>query len=223
MSQKKRVVVLISGRGSNMKALVAGSRHAHSAYDVVGVIANVPDAAGLLWAADEGLATRVVNHRDFKTRTAFETVLHDTVLAFQPDFIALAGFMRILGDTFVANWQGRMLNIHPSLLPAFKGLHTHEQAIAARVKIAGCTVHFVTPEMDAGPIIAQAAVAVMPTDTAETLAERILVAEHKIYPAALDRVCRGTVTLVAGKVVATPHEAGSDVNQTAVLYSPNLN
>jgi phosphoribosylglycinamide formyltransferase 1 len=214
--QKKRVAVLISGRGSNMMALVEAGRVAGCAYEIAAVVSNRPDAAGLAWARKQGIAAEVVNHRDFASREAFEAALHETITRFDAGLIALAGFMRLLGPQFVGRWQGRMMNIHPSLLPSFKGLDTHQQALDAGVKITGCTVHFVTPEMDAGPIIAQAAVPVAEDDTADSLADRILAAEHRIYPMALHLVASERAVLGDGKVVHT-----SGVNQADVLFSPS--
>jgi len=214
--QRKRTVVLISGRGSNMMALVEGARAADCTYEVAAVISNRPDAAGLAWASEQGLATAVVDHRQFATRATFDSALAETISGSGAELIALAGFMRILGADFVGRWHGRMLNIHPSLLPSFKGLDTHQQALDAGVKITGCTVHFVTAEMDAGPIIAQAAVPVAEGDTAESLAARILAAEHRVYPMALRLVAGGQAVLRDGRVV---HSSG--VNQGDVLFSPS--
>lgn len=216
MSQpKKRVAVLISGRGSNMMSLVEASGTTGSSVEIAAVISNRADAAGIAWARERGLATGVVPHRAFDNRRAFEEALQAEIENHAVDIIALAGFMRILGAAFVSRWEGRMLNIHPSLLPAFKGLNTHEQALEAGVKIAGCTVHFVTPEMDAGPIIAQAAVPVCDADTPATLADRILAVEHQLYPMAMMLVASGRTRLVDGRVV---HDG--DVNQAGVLFSP---
>lgn len=200
---RKRAAVLISGRGSNMMALVEASRAADCPYEIATVIANRPDAAGLTWARAQGLATAVVDHREFDGRDAFEAALGDAIARHDANLIALAGFMRLLGADFVGRWHGRMLNIHPSLLPSFKGLNTHQQALDAGVKITGCTVHFVTAEMDAGPIIAQAAVAIAEGDTADSLAARILEAEHQLYPLALRLVAGGQAVLRGGKVVHT--------------------
>ena len=178
----KNVVILISGRGSNMQAIV----NAHIAgADIKAVISNRPDAAGLAWASERGITTEVVNHRDYTSREAFDAVLQQTIDAYQPDLVVLAGFMRILTADFCLHYQNRMLNIHPSLLPSFKGLHTHQAAIDAGCKLAGCSVHFVTPELDHGPIISQGAVPILPNDTADSLAERILSVEHSLYPQAV--------------------------------------
>ena len=177
----KSIVILISGRGSNMEAIL----DAALPLAIKAVIGNRPDAGGLTTAAQRGVATRVVDHKAHASREAFDAALAATIDAFAPDYIVLAGFMRVLTDGFVERYARRMVNIHPSLLPAFPGLHTHRQALAAGVKIHGATVHFVTPRLDHGPIIIQAAVPVLPTDTEDTLARRVLAQEHRIYPQAL--------------------------------------
>ena len=214
---KKRVTVLISGRGSNMMSLVDAARAPDFPAAITAVISNRPGAAGLAWAGTQGVATRCIDHTAFKTREAFEGELESALAATAPDIVALAGFMRIMTPAFVARWQDRMINIHPSLLPNFKGLHTHEQAIAAGVKIAGCTVHFVRAEMDAGPILAQAAVPVLSGDTPTTLAARILTAEHQLYPAALRLLASGRVRVDGEKVAIL-----EDVNDSTPLFSPRL-
>ena len=201
--QRKRTVILISGRGSNMMSLVEAAAAAGHPAEVVTVIANRPDAAGLGWAAARGLPVRAIDHKAFRSREDFEAELHGALEAAGAGLVCLAGFMRVLTAGFVQRWKGRMINIHPSLLPSFKGLHTHEQALAAGVRIAGCTVHFVVPEMDAGPIIAQAAVPVLPGDTPDTLAARVLAAEHIIYPEALRLVASGDVRMEGGRAVGT--------------------
>ena len=177
----KSIVILISGRGSNMEAIL----DAALPLAIKAVIGNRPDAGGLTTAAQRGVATRVVDHKAHASREAFDAALAAMIDAFAPDYIVLAGFMRVLTDGFVERYARRMVNIHPSLLPAFPGLHTHRQALAAGVKIHGATVHFVTPRLDHGPIIVQAAVPVLPTDTEDTLARRVLAQEHRIYPQAL--------------------------------------
>ena len=197
---KKRVAILISGRGSNMMALVEAARAKDYPAEIVSIIASRPDAAGLAWAKAQGLPTVAVDHKSYATREAFDETVHAALVEARTDLIALAGFMRIQSAAFVQKWQGRQLNIHPSLLPLFKGLHPHKQALDAGVKISGCSVHFVTEEMDSGPIIAQAAVPVLDGDTPETLAERILVAEHKLYPHALALVASGRAILDGGRV-----------------------
>ncbi|MDP1669821.1 phosphoribosylglycinamide formyltransferase [Phaeovulum sp.] len=187
----KRVAILISGGGSNMLKLVESMAGDHPARPVL-VVANDPAAAGLARAAALGVATAAVDHRRFKgDRAAFEAELLRPILAMAPDIICLAGFMRVLTPEFVTRFRGRMLNIHPSLLPKYPGLHTHARALAAGDSQAGCTVHEVTPELDAGPILGQALVPVLPGDTAEALAARVLVAEHRLYPAVLRRFAAG--------------------------------
>ena len=181
----KRIVILISGRGSNMQAIVERCAAEAWAAQVVAVVSNRPGAPGLAYAVKQGIATAVVDHQQQPSRDAFDAELARVVDGFLPDLVLLAGFMRILGDGFVARYDGRMLNIHPSLLPAFTGLHTHRRAIEAGCKIAGATVHFVTPALDLGAIVAQAAVPVLPDDTPQTLSDRVLAAEHAIYPRAV--------------------------------------
>ena len=188
------IVVLISGRGSNMRALV------EAGLPVAGVISNVADAQGLEFARSRGIATRVVEHRNFASRDAFDAALAAGIDAFQPRLVALAGFMRVLGAGFVRRYEGRLINIHPALLPSFPGLDTHARALAAGVKQHGCTVHFVTAEVDAGPIIIQAAVNVRADDTAETLAARVLAQEHMIYPRAARWFLDGRLVVQNGVV-----------------------
>lgn len=177
-----------------MRALVEATRQSDFPADVVAVISSRPDAEGLAWARDQGIETVALDHKRFENRAAFDAALDVELRRVRADIVALAGFMRLITADLVARWKGAMLNIHPSLLPAFKGLDTHARALQAGVKIAGCTVHFVTAEMDDGPIIAQAAVPVAPGDTAEQLADRILRAEHKLYREALKWVADGDVT-----------------------------
>jgi formyltetrahydrofolate-dependent phosphoribosylglycinamide formyltransferase len=193
LSTKKRVAVLISGRGSNMTALVEAARDPAYPAEIVGVFSNRADAPGLQYAWLAGIPTAVRSHKDFADKPAFEAALTEVLDAWSPDIVALAGFMRLLSAGFCARWAGRLINIHPSLLPLHKGLHTHEQALADGVAEHGCTVHFVTPGMDEGPTIAQARVPVLPGDTAETLAARVLAEEHKLYPKALAMLARGEV------------------------------
>jgi phosphoribosylglycinamide formyltransferase-1 len=197
---RKRVAVLISGRGSNLTALIAAAKAADYPAEIAVVISNRPDAAGLPHAASAGIATAVVDHTTFgKDREAFERALHQQLQSHGIDIVCLAGFMRLLTPWLVKQWAGRMLNIHPALLPAFKGLHTHEAALRAGVKIHGATVHFVAPEMDSGPIIAQAAVPVRDDDTPDTLAARVLTVEHRIYPLALKLVAEGRTEIEHGR------------------------
>ena len=181
----KNLVILISGRGSNMVAIAEACAAEGWDARIAAVISNRGDAGGLTYARDQGIATAVVNHREFDSREAFDAALAKSIDGFEPDLIVLAGFMRILTPGFVQRYAGRMWNIHPSLLPAFPGLHTHRRAIEAGCKVAGTTVHVVTPELDHGPIIAQAVVTVRPDDTEDTLAARVLVMEHQVYPRAV--------------------------------------
>jgi phosphoribosylglycinamide formyltransferase-1 len=177
----KRIVILISGRGSNMQAVLAAKLNAQ----IAAVISNNPTAMGLQIARDAGVETRVVNHRDYPDRTSFDRSLADTIAAYSPDLIVLAGFMRILTEEFIRRFSGRIMNIHPSLLPAFPGLDTHRRAIEEGVKLHGCTVHFVTPTLDHGPIVIQAAVPVLPDDDEGRLAARVLEQEHAVYAQAI--------------------------------------
>ncbi|MBX9590694.1 MAG: phosphoribosylglycinamide formyltransferase [Hyphomonadaceae bacterium] len=207
---KQRLAVLISGRGSNMMALVEAARARDYPAEIAAIIASRPDAAGLAWAKAQGLPATAIDHKAYASREAFDEAVHAALLAARADLIALAGFMRIQSAGFVQRWHGRQLNIHPSLLPLFKGLHPHKQALDAGVKISGCTVHFVTEEMDSGPIVAQAAVPVEEGDTPETLAARILVAEHRLYPQALALVASGRASIAGGRVkLATDSAAGA--------------
>jgi len=197
----RRLVILISGRGSNMQSIVDACQNEGWPARVVAVIANKPDAAGLAWAAERGIATAVVPHRDFPNREAFDAALAREIDRHQPDYVLLAGFMRVLTSGFVAGYAGRLINIHPSLLPAFPGLHAPRQALEYGVRISGATVHFVTEELDGGPIVAQAAVPVRDDDSAETLSARILVEEHRIYPEAIAFVLAGGWTIRGRRVV----------------------
>jgi len=197
---RKRVAVLISGRGSNMASLIEAAKAQDYPAEITLVISNRPDAGGLELARKAGVPTAVVDHRPHgKDRAAFERVLQQALDQHGIELICLGGFMRLFTADFVLHWQGRMLNIHPALLPSFPGLDPHGQALRAGVKISGATVHFVIPETDAGPIIAQAAVPVCEDDTAETLAARVLTVEHRIYPLALKLVAQGRVRIVGGR------------------------
>ena len=202
----KSIVILISGRGSNMRSLVQACEAQAWNAKIAAVISNRPDAAGLEFARARGIATRVVNHREFATRAAFDAALAETISGYAPDIVALAGFMRILGVDFVQRLTGRIVNIHPSLLPAFTGLHTHRRAIEAGCKLAGATVHFVTTELDHGPIIAQAVVPVLPGDTEETLAQRVLEREHELYPLAVGWIVRDLLRSDNGRVSVSTGE-----------------
>ena len=191
---RKRVAILISGRGSNMTALIEAAKAADYPAEIAVVLSNVPDAAGLARAGEAGTATEVIDHKPFgKDREAFDRHLNARLEAHRIDIVCLAGFLRVLSPWFVTRWNGRLINIHPSLLPALKGLHTHERAIAAGAKEHGATAHFVVPELDSGPIIEQASVPVLPGDTADSLAARVLEVEHRIYPRALRRVVEGLI------------------------------
>ena len=196
---QKSVVILISGRGSNLQALLDANL---PNCRVVAVISNKSDAEGLEIARQHGIATQIVVHRDYPDRESFDGALSAAIDHYHPDLVVLAGFMRILTAGFVAHYQGRLINIHPSLLPAYGGLNTHERALKDGVKIHGCTVHFVTPDLDHGPIIIQAAVSVLMDDTPATLGERVLREEHRIYPQAVSWFCSGHLSLEAnGKVL----------------------
>jgi phosphoribosylglycinamide formyltransferase-1 len=197
---KKRIAILISGRGSNMAALIEAARAPDYPAEIVLVVSNRPDAPGLERARAAGVGVLALDHKAFGTREAFDGAVEAALLAEGVDLVCHAGFMRIQSEGLATRWLGRQLNIHPSLLPAFKGLEPQQQAIDAGVRISGCTVHFVTPELDAGPIVAQAAVPVLAGDTAETLADRILTAEHRLYPLALRLVVEGKARLEDGRV-----------------------
>jgi len=191
---KKRVAILISGRGSNMAALIDAAKDPAYPAKIVLVLSNIADAGGLERAREAGIATEVVEHKPFgKDRAAFDRAVHAVLERHRIEIVCLAGFLRMLTPWFVERWSGRLINIHPSLLPAFKGLDTHARALAAGATQHGATVHFVVPELDSGPIIAQESVPVLPGDTEETLAARVLAVEHRIYPLALKRVAQGDV------------------------------
>jgi phosphoribosylglycinamide formyltransferase-1 len=196
----KRIVILISGRGSNMQAVAEACTREGWPATVAAVISNRPQAAGLAWAAERGIPTAVVNHQDYASRDAFDAALRQAIDAFEPDLLVLGGFMRILGADFTRHYEGRMLNVHPSLLPAFTGLHTHRRAIEAGCKVAGATVHFVTAELDHGPIVAQAVVPVLAGDDESSLAARVLVQEHKLYPMAVRWFVEGQLVINGGVV-----------------------
>jgi phosphoribosylglycinamide formyltransferase-1 len=197
---RKRAAILISGRGSNMAALIAAAKAPDYPAEVALVLSNVADAAGLAHARDAGVATAVLDHRPYgKDRAAFEAALQAALDDHRVELVCLAGFMRLFTAAFVTRWSGRMLNIHPSLLPSFPGLDPHGQALRAGVKISGATVHLVVPETDAGPIIAQAAVPVAEGDSADDLAARVLAVEHRIYPLALRLLAEGRVRIVDGR------------------------
>lgn len=215
--RKRRVGVLISGRGSNMMALVEAARAPDYPADIVLVISNRPLAPGLERAHAMGVKTLVIDHKAYATREAFDDAVDAALTAEKIDLVCHAGFMRIQSDGFARRWLGRQINIHPSLLPLFKGLHPQQQAIDAGVRLSGCTVHFVTPDLDGGPIIAQGAVPVIDGDTPDSLAERILRVEHVIYPHALALVASGAARLENGRVHIL-----TDVNQSGRLISPDV-
>lgn len=207
----KSVVILISGRGSNMQALV------EAGLPVAAVISNNPAAEGLAFARTRNISAHAIDHRAFSDRVAFDAALTEAIDAYKPDLIVLAGFMRILSEPFVDHYQGRLINIHPSLLPAFTGLDTHQRALDEGVKIHGCTVHFVTSQLDHGPIIIQAAVPVLADDTPATLAARVLAQEHRIYPQAVRWFLQGQIVLAGNHVEIKTAAGGQEV-----LYSPGI-
>jgi phosphoribosylglycinamide formyltransferase-1 len=194
-------VVLISGRGSNLEAIINATQTGELPVDLCAVISNQSHATGLWAARQQGIPTEVIDHRNFPDRNAFDRVLAERIDRRQPHLVVLAGFMRLLGPDFIDQYAGRLVNIHPSLLPAFPGLHTHERALAAGAKRHGATVHFVTHDMDSGPIIAQAIVPVLPDDTAPALAARVLIEEHRLYPLAIRWYAEGRLTIRDGRVL----------------------
>jgi phosphoribosylglycinamide formyltransferase-1 len=212
---RKRVGVLISGRGSNLQALIDAQLAPDYAAEIVLVLSSVPGAQGLTRAEAAGIPALVVNHKDFATRTEFDAVLDQTLKQAGVELLCNAGFMRLHTEQFVRSWWNRHLNIHPSLLPAFKGLHTHARVLDEGVKITGCTVHFVRNEMDTGPIVAQAALSVLPYDTAESLAARVLAAEHRLYPHALALVASGAVRVEGESVVGM-----TQIRDQSPIFSP---
>ncbi|WP_138510277.1 phosphoribosylglycinamide formyltransferase [Maricaulis alexandrii] len=208
---KTKIAVLISGRGSNMQALIEAAKHEDYPAEIVLVASNNPDAPGLEIARAAGIETDVVNHRDYEDREEFEEALDQTIKLYGARIVCLAGFMRILTPWFTERWRDLLINIHPSLLPAFKGLHTHERALEAGVRIHGCTVHYVRPEMDDGPIIGQAAVPVLPGDTPDTLSARVLEAEHKLYPQCVALACSGKARVAGERVRLQAREFGAEL------------
>jgi phosphoribosylglycinamide formyltransferase-1 len=215
---KKRVGILISGRGSNMLSLIAAARDPAFPAEIVCVLSNRPEAEGLRKAQCAGIRAHAIDHAHFKSRTDFEVELDKALGEAGVDLVACAGFMRLMTPAFVERWRDHMLNIHPSLLPAFPGLHTHERVLAAGVKITGCTVHVVRAEVDDGPILAQAAVPVRDGDTTESLAAHVLEAEHQLYPHALALFASGRVQVVGEKVVGPQ----VSINQEKALFCPPL-
>lgn len=212
---KLKVGILISGRGSNMAALVEAARDPAFPAEVCCVLSNRPDAKGLDFARERGIPTVLVDHKAYASKVEFEAAVTKALMDHGVDFVCLAGFMRIVSPAFIERWHNRLVNIHPSLLPSYKGLHTHERALADGVKLTGCTVHFVRAEMDVGPIVAQAAVPVLTGDTPDSLASRILTAEHRLYPLAVRLIAEGKAT-VRGEVVDIAPEV---VDETGRLFS----
>lgn len=211
----KSIVILISGRGSNMESLLNAVADGSLPVRVAAVISNRPDAEGLGKAAAQSVETCIVDHTRFESREAFDAAMIKTIDSYAPDLVVLAGFMRILTDDFVRRYAGRLINIHPSLLPSFPGLHTHRRALAEGVRVHGCTVHFVTPQLDHGPVVVQAAVPVLDGDDEVTLAARVLVQEHQIYPMAVRWFAEERLRLVDGRVVFESAQASE-----GVLISP---
>ena len=204
---RKRVGILISGRGSNMASLVDAARQDNCAYEIACVISNRPDAPGLQVAANAGIEAVALDHKALGSREALDAAMHEALLANGAELVVCAGFMRIMTGDFIAKWEGRMINIHPSLLPLFKGLNTHEQALQAGMRVHGCSVHFVSAELDAGAIIAQGVVKVGPDDDADRLAARVLPVEHRLYPAVLNALAAGRIRLENGKAAFSDDEA----------------
>jgi len=200
MNRRLKLGILISGRGSNLQSIINAAKAQGFPAEINIVIANIPNVKGLEIAEKAGIRTKVIKHGCYDRRESFEDAIHSAMTKAQVDLICLAGFMRILTDKFVNRWPNKVINIHPSLLPSFKGLNTHKRAIKAGVKFSGCTVHFVRPEMDDGPIIIQSVVATQPEDTPETLASRVLIEEHKIYPLAIRLIAKNKISTENGLV-----------------------
>ena len=215
----KRITVLLSGQGTNLAALLASMRMGALGGTITQVIANVPDAPGLNVARGEGVDAVALDHRAFATRNAFDAALLQAVDAGQPDLVVLAGFMRVLGAPFVRHYAERLINVHPSLLPLYPGLHTHRRALADGVRIHGCTIHFVTPEVDIGPIISQAAVPVHDDDDEASLTARVLAQEHLLLPAAVRWFCEGRLVIAGRRVRVTgmPQSTGADVLRVPMI------
>lgn len=200
----KNIIILISGRGSNMQAIVNA---AIPDARIAAVLSNSATAAGLAWAVERGIATDSLNHKDFPSRLAFDQAMMERIDAYQPDLVVLAGFMRILTPEFCANYQNRLINIHPSILPAFTGLHTHERALEAGCRVAGCTIHFVTPELDCGPIISQGIVPILDGDTPDDIAARVLTIEHRLFPQAVADFVAGRLKIEGNRVFNSARNA----------------
>lgn len=214
---RKRVVVFISGGGSNMLALLKATKAADYPAEIVGVISDKADAGGLAKASAEGIATFAFVRKDYASKEAHEEAILSQLEALSPDIICLAGYMRLLTGRFIQAYEGRIINIHPSLLPLFPGLHTHQRAIDAGMRIAGCTVHFVTEGMDEGPVVGQAAVPVLSDDTADSLAARVLTVEHQLYPQSLRLVAEGKVRMEGGRAVSLARTPAADGQQVLSL------
>ena len=214
----KSIVILISGRGSNMEAIIRASESGDLPVRIAGVLSNRPEAPGLATALSRKIPTRAIDHRQFSGREAFDAAMIEAIDAFAPDFVVLAGFMRILSDRFVEHYASRLINIHPSLLPSFPGLHTHRRALESGVRIHGCSVHFVTPVLDHGPIVVQAAVPVLDGDDEHSLAARVTVQEHRIYPLALGWLAAGRLRMVDGRVLleANQGDGGALISPTII-------
>lgn len=200
----KNIVILISGRGSNMQAIVNA---AIPDARIAAVLSNSETAAGLAWAAERGIAADSLNHKDFPSRLAFDQAMMEKIDVYQPDLVVLAGFMRILTPEFCAHYQNRLINIHPSILPAFTGLHTHERALEAGCRVAGCTIHFVTPELDCGPIISQGIVPILDGDTPDDVAARVLTVEHRLFPQAVADFVAGRLKIEGNRVLNSARNA----------------
>ena len=200
----KNIVILISGRGSNMQAIVNANI---PDANIAAVLSNSETAAGLAWAAKRGIATDSLNHKNFDSRLAFDQTMMEKIDAYQPDLVVLAGFMRILTPEFCAHYENRLINIHPSILPSFTGLHTHERALEAGCRVAGCTIHFVTPELDCGPIISQGIVPILDGDTADDVAARVLMVEHQLFPQAVADFVAGRLKIEGNRVLNAQRNA----------------
>lgn len=200
----KNIVILISGRGSNMQAIVNANI---PDANIAAVLSNSETAAGLAWAAEGGIATDSLNHKNFDSRLAFDQAMMEKIDVYQPDLVVLAGFMRILTPEFCAHYENRLINIHPSILPSFTGLHTHERALEAGCRVAGCTIHFVTPELDCGPIISQGIVPILDGDTADDVAARVLTVEHQLFPQAVADFVAGRLKIEGNRVLNAQRNA----------------
>ena len=200
----KNIVILISGRGSNMQAIVNANI---PDANIAAVLSNSETAAGLAWAAERGIATDSLNHKNFDSRLAFDQAMMEKIDAYQPDLVVLAGFMRILTPEFCAHYENRLINIHPSILPSFTGLYTHERALEAGCRVAGCTIHFVTPELDCGPIISQGIVPILDGDTADNVAARVLTVEHQLFPQAVADFVAGRLKIEGNRVLNAQRNA----------------